>query len=471
MSDANREAPEERDGATRLARLHLWQIQGVRDVVVVAVVLAIVYLGYAMRSVSVPLLVAFGLAYLVEPVVQGLVRRFNMTRTAAVGTLMGTAGVALVAVLAIMLPIVVGQSASFVQAFRQGRFNKALERTEQLVPEQYRGEVERVKEWFSSNVSPAPVGVSNAGTRNEEPKHEGDQAKPVEAVAASAKEPAGEAAVTAKAEREVAIKEADAIQRAVAAELDRRGLVAARPDRSGFQWGALLGSSAEQVLMTALDVLTVGFLAALVPFYFWFFSISFPAALDFLRGLLPVRHRDRVIELAVEMDRAVSGFVRGRIVVSSIMGVLIAVGWKFFGVPYAITLGVVVGVFSLVPYLSVVGLPIAIGLLAVDQLALPDADRMTWFWILIGPSVVYGIVQFLEGYVLIPLIAGKATDLDPVSIFVAVLAGAAIAGVYGMLLSIPVAACLKIYLREVVMPHLRDWSSGRADDPLPLDQG
>ena len=98
MSDANREAPEERDGATRLARLHLWQIQGVRDVVVVAVVLAIVYLGYAMRSVSVPLLVAFGLAYLVEPVVQGLVRRFNMTRTAAVGTLMGTAGVALVAV-------------------------------------------------------------------------------------------------------------------------------------------------------------------------------------------------------------------------------------------------------------------------------------------------------------------------------------------------------------------------------------
>jgi len=84
---------------------------------------------------------------------------------------------------------------------------------------------------------------------------------------------------------------------------------------------------------------------------------------------------------------------------------------------------------------------------------------------------VYGIVQFLEGYVLIPLIAGKATDLDPVSIFVAVLAGAAIAGVYGMLLSIPVAACLKIYLREVVMPHLRDWSSGRADDPLPLDQG
>jgi predicted PurR-regulated permease PerM len=232
----------------------------------------------------------------------------------------------------------------------------------------------------------------------------------------------------------------------------------------------MLGSSAEQVLATALDVLTFGFLAALVPFYFWFFSTNFPSAIEFLRGLLPVGKRDRVLKLAAEMDRAVSGFVRGRIVVSTIMGVIIAVGWKFFGVPYAITLGVVVGVFSLVPYLSVVGLPIAIALLAVDQLALPEAERMGWLWILLGPALVYGVVQFLEGYVLIPLIAGKATDLDPVSIFVAVLAGAAIAGVYGMLLSIPVAACLKIYLREVVMPRLRDWSSGRADDPLPFDQ-
>jgi predicted PurR-regulated permease PerM len=95
---------------------------------------------------------------------------------------------------------------------------------------------------------------------------------------------------------------------------------------------------------------------------------------------------------------------------------------------------------------------------------------MAWLWIVLAPCLVFGLVQFLEGYVLLPLIAGKATDLDPVSIFVAVLAGAALAGVYGMLLSIPVAACLKIYLREVVMPRLRAWSSGRANDPLPFDQ-
>jgi predicted PurR-regulated permease PerM len=436
------------DGRGGLARLHLWQIQGVRDVVLVALVIAVVYMGYALRSVTVPLLVAFGLAYLVEPVVQGLCRRFGLSRTVAVGALMATAGVALVAALAVMVPVVVGQSSSFVTSLREGRFNAAISRAEQLVPEAYRPEVARAREWFQSAAQTAPVGA------------------PVEAKATPT-EP-GESKDSAREDSRV---EADALQRAVAAELDRRGVVAApAPAHGELPWAAVVGTSAEQVLQSALAVLTFGFLAALVPFYFWFFSINFPAALQFIGGLLPVNRRDRILALAVEMDRAVSGFVRGRIVVSTIMGVLIAIGWRFFGVPYAITLGVVVGVFSLVPYLSVIGLPIAIALLAVDQLAMPEAERLTWLWILLGPALVYVVVQFLEGYVLIPLIAGRATDLDPVSIFVAVLAGAAMAGVYGMLLSIPVAACLKIWLREVAMPRLRAWSSGRADDPLPFDR-
>ena len=131
------------DGRGGLARLHLWQIQGVRDVVLVALVIAVVYMGYALRSVTVPLLVAFGLAYLVEPVVQGLCRRFGLSRTAAVGALMATAGVALVAVLAVMVPVVVGQSSSFVTSLREGRFNAAISRAEQLVPEAYRGQLMR----------------------------------------------------------------------------------------------------------------------------------------------------------------------------------------------------------------------------------------------------------------------------------------------------------------------------------------
>ena len=84
--------------------------------------------------------------------------------------------------------------------------------------------------------------------------------------------------------------------------------------------------------------------------------------------------------------------------------------------------------------------------------------------------MVYGIVQTIEGYVLIPMIAGKATNLDPVTILVAVLAGGSIMGVYGMLIAIPVAACLKILCTEVLLPKVRAWTSGEAADPLPIQR-
>ena len=66
------------------------------------------------------------------------------------------------------------------------------------------------------------------------------------------------------------------------------------------------------------------------------------------------------------------------------------------------------------------------------------------------------IVNALDGWVLTPLIAGKATNLDPVTIFVAVLAGGSVMGAYGMLIAIPIAACLKILLSDLVVPKLRE---------------
>ena len=71
---------------------------------------------------------------------------------------------------------------------------------------------------------------------------------------------------------------------------------------------------------------------------------------------------------------------------------------------------------------------------------------------------------------LTPLIAGKATNLDPVTIFVAVLAGGSVLGAYGMLLAIPIAACVKILIQESVLPNVRKWARGEADDPLPFDE-
>ena len=478
--------PDEQD-TTRLSKLHLWQIQGVRDALVIATFVLIFYAGYAMRSVTVPLLIAFGLAYLVEPIVESLCQRLRMSRPAAVGTIMATAGLGLLVALVIAVPIVIGQSVSFVESFRSGRFNSVIDRAQAVVPEPYQDQVQKIRSWFSENVgsgsgiAPSEFAVdasdpkstatsgATADTAHAHATSSAIDSKAQDSAAGVNSNSASQAATKSVSEKSSAkLVNQAAIDIAVEEALNKRGYVGAQPG-GAFSWTNMFGSSVQGVLTTALEFLTIGFLTALIPFYFWFFSVSFPSAIAKLRGLIPEKHREGTVKLIVEMDHAVSGFVRGRIVISLIMAIMFAIGWKVCGVPYAITLGLVIGLFSVVPYLSAVGLPIAIGLLIVDQLVLPEEARMSWMWIVLGPSLVYAIVQLLEGYVLIPVIAGRATDLGPVSIFVAVLAGAALAGVYGMLLSIPVAACLKIYGREVIMPRVKAWGSGQADDLLPLN--
>jgi predicted PurR-regulated permease PerM len=189
----------------------------------------------------------------------------------------------------------------------------------------------------------------------------------------------------------------------------------------------------------------------------------------FAKGIVPEKGKEETLALLDKMDAAVAGFVRGRIVIAFIMAVALAVGWLIVGVPYAILLGIGVGVLCAVPFLGLVGIPISVGLLFLDQLGVAEADQMAWWGILFWPTLVFGIVQALDGWLLTPLIAGKATNLDPVTIFVAVLAGGSVLGAYGMLLAIPVAACIKILIQDRLLPKIRAWTRGEAEDPLPFD--
>ena len=238
----------------------------------------------------------------------------------------------------------------------------------------------------------------------------------------------------------------------------------------GMDWFGVLGNGARRVLTFALGVLQLGILVFLIPFYFFYFTIIWPRITSFGSGMILKEHREHTLRLLHEMDKAVSGFVRGRIVIAIILAIMYSVGWTIVGVPYAIPLGIIIGAFSLIPYLGGVGLPLSIGLMAADQFSLPADQQIAWWGIILWPGIVYMICQFADDYALTPLIAGKATNLDPVSIVVAILAGGTLAGLYGMLIAIPVAACIKILIQEVFMPRIRDWIDGRVDDPLPIEE-
>ncbi len=404
-------------------------MQPVRDLLVISAIAGAVYIGYAIRTVTVPLLIALALAYLFEPVVSRMSRVRGMSRPLSVSVILAVLGTALAFALGIMVPLAVGQTLAFGENLRSGRYDDALLRAVEAVPEEYRADV---RLWTERIVHPIK--------------------KPTDSVAAP---PAAVSSESVPAEPAAAPPSSTTADAGISLD-------------SGIL--ELLGSGSKRVYSFALAVLQLGLVAFLIPFYFYYFSVNWPSIVGFFAGFVPDERKDHVLELAREMDRAVAGFVRGRIVICAIMGVMFAIGWQVCGVPYGIALGLLTGAFSIVPYLGGVALPLAIGFLMVDQYAVDESMRMSWWGMLLWPTLVFVIVQSIEGYILTPIIAGKATNLDPVTIVVAILAGGSVAGVYGMLLAIPVAACGKIAAKRLVLPRISDWARGRAPDPLPIDR-
>ena len=467
------------------ARLHVWQIQSVRDVMLVVTVLAILWLGYAMSAITVPLLVALALAYLFEPLIERLQRRFHCSRTISVAVILGffLTGVIVIVVPTVLL--VVSQTGSFIANAGSGRYADLFDKGTALLPENMRNQAQDGKVWIEEKL---PWSAKVFG--------DDDKTATVPAEQSSAIKESGSEAIAESTsgdsttgdpktnEEASANEEEERLQEMVRDEVARQlsggvfdpsaglsssGETARSGVQSGFGSAALgfVGAGARRIWAFALGSIELGLLVFLVPFYFFYFATCYPKVLRFGRELIPENRRTRVFHLVREMDKAVAGFVRGRLVISAILGTIFAVGWFIVGVPYSLALGLLIGIFCAVPYLSAIGVPIAVTLLAVEQFSVPDAERMAWWGILFWPILVYGIGQSLDDWVLTPFIQGKVTNLNPVAIVVAVLAGGSLAGLYGMLLAVPAAACVKIILRDVFMPRIHAWREGRASDPLP----
>jgi predicted PurR-regulated permease PerM len=183
----------------------------------------------------------------------------------------------------------------------------------------------------------------------------------------------------------------------------------------------------------------VGFLtsAAVIPIYLFFFLLSradpvkpLQTQLNFLKPEL----RDDLVFLVREFIGIVVSFFRGQFLIGLIMGVLLAIGFKLVGLQYSLFIGLTLGLLNIVPYLgTIVGLSIALPL-AFFQ---PGGGAQTLGLVM----VVFVCVQTIEGWFLTPKIMGDRTGLHPVTIIVAIFFwGAALDGILGMILAIPLTA-------------------------------
>lgn len=451
-------------------RVHLWQIQSVRDVLLLAAVLGMVYLGYVLSVVTVPLLVALGLAYLVEPLVAWLTTRAPwLGRKGAVLSIMGLLGCTLAIVLILTVPMVVRQATQLMK-----NSDSYIERARAFVVAKHWPEW--MQEGLGTLVDLVPGTQSPSMPADPAAEHRPAVAEPVPTTPPASDVPSDkpssqvldEAAVRAVVRDELARQSSPVVAGSGSAAQGAISTVASGTAQVLAFLGGIVGSVAQ-----------LGIFIFIMVFCFFFFSTAFPRVQQWGASFIPAHGRERTLELTGKMDRAISGFVRGRLTICAVMGVIYATGWTICGVPHAVLLGLAVGACGLVPYLSAIGLPIAWGLLVVSLTGTSDkegfyfsgegsAAAIVWWKVLLFPAIVNVVAQTVEDYVLNPMIQGKATNLHPATILLACIAGGSLAGLYGMILAIPVTACLKILTEDVLLPRLQQWLAGRKEDPLPM---
>ncbi|MHB8125133.1 MAG: AI-2E family transporter [Desulfitobacteriaceae bacterium] len=140
-----------------------------------------------------------------------------------------------------------------------------------------------------------------------------------------------------------------------------------------------------------------------------------------------------------DISHVVRSFIRGNLVVAVIVGILIGIGVKLIGMDYALIIGLICGITDLVPYFG----PL-IGAVPAVLLGLTKSPIMA-----LEVALVILIVQQLEGNVISPKLMGDSVGLHPLWIVFALLAGEQLAGFWGMFLSVPFAAVIRVILRHV----------------------
>ncbi len=389
------------------ADMHLWQLRPVRDLIWIILVFAVFWFGYYLQSVFMPVLLALGMAYLFNPIIDYAETRFRMKRPLTISILFIVLILVMVISLAVLVPILIDQVGDlilnikgYIQAVQDDQSESVIKdilltisvfideyNLEEKVREHLKGLPQRAQENVGSILSAAWATLATIF----------------------------------------------------------KGTTGALKGTLGFV-GDVIGTTTYLLLA-----------AILIPIYFFYFAWHFYPMMRSVEIYIPASQRERVVNIVKNMDKSVSSFIRGRLVIALILGALLSVGWWIVGVPYWLLLGMAAGFLNIVPFASGLVWPLAILFKYLEVIG--DAEMaFSWWSVVIWPTVIFQGGQFLEAWILTPYIQSQDSNLSAIEVIIVMMVGAAVAGFYGLLLAIPIASCIKILMKDVVFDELEDWA-------------
>ena len=181
----------------------------------------------------------------------------------------------------------------------------------------------------------------------------------------------------------------------------------------------------------------ISFIVVLVVSFY--LALSHGALDDFLRSVLPPQFESYVHRLWIRAQYKMGRWLQAQVLLSLIMAIICGVGLWILGVNYALLIAVAVMALEIVPFVG----PIIAGGLAT-LLALSQSSLLG-LWTLI----FFLVAHQLENHVIVPLLIKKLVGLNPVTVILAILVGAKLGGILGILLAVPLAAVVDEFFDEL----------------------
>ncbi|MCZ6596500.1 MAG: AI-2E family transporter, partial [Planctomycetota bacterium] len=194
-------------------------------------------------------------------------------------------------------------------------------------------------------------------------------------------------------------------------------------------------------------VVAIGGLFLLVPLYTYYLLFELGRVHAWFRKYLPRGEKDRIVRVSAQVGEVLASFFRGRLLVCLLKGGLISIGLWIAQVPYAFLFGMTSGFLSVIPFIG----PF-LGFLCAFVVGVLEHGIVGS---LIRNGIVFGVAELVEGYGLIPYVLGDSLGLHPIVVLFALLAGGAALGMFGVLISLPLAAVIVILFKEFVTPALQ----------------
>ena len=232
-------------------------------------------------------------------------------------------------------------------------------------------------------------------------------------------------------------------------KLEQLGITQSQIQTAGNQLLAQTRDLANGAVPLLEDIFGIVIDAILVTVLSIYLLVDGSRVVIWLRTSAPLPQRRRVRFMLVTLERVVGGYIRGQLILSTLVGLMVGIGMTAFRLPYALLLGVLAFTLEFIP---------VIGVFISGALCVLVALTQGWLVALIVLGY-FVVVHIIEGDVVGPRVMGKAIGVHPaVSIF-ALIAGAELFGIWGALFASPLAGLTQAILAEI----WRDWREAHSE--------